>query len=564
MEGGSRVESEESRIAWLACASGANDSETDDRGVVPLRPGKKPRVAIGDYFSVVGLHADENKLNAAVSKESLRETCGTFLVDITFVHSNPETSEPIPNGYLACTPPINGFLLCVLHCKDSPRMDYIIGVEIVDKDVAEAPGLEHVRMFYDPDTTKRVPITRRGKRSKDKDLYLMIKRASNFEASVSEEEKSDAQDQLKIHNTHNDDSSRFLEFLAHRPPGISSLLVVSSPHGVAPKSRAAPPPCVGNYQILERNLSRGNKEDFYLAVAFGPASGICDLPFVPQTVDRYPAVDHSDFQLPEMELPDFCFPHGLYLQHRLTTDAPRPKYFSFVLTSINGERIHVACLCFYEDLPVDLARQLRRRFSYIHRCERMMLAEPSSDNLPDSIDPGTATIRAAEQALHETSIAAAAVTAEVRKVVVETSAVAAAATIEAANVVGSTFASLISPTRETEDAGDMLANTKDAADSPISDDEQHLDRLGSKSDDDINELASTTPKGNGVTDVSAPKSTPSFSSPQKIRRRRPSISGEYRLYMPKCICIMSHFPFCFKVRFVPSALPQKMQKICNK
>ena len=30
MEGGSRVESEESRIAWLACASGANDSETDE------------------------------------------------------------------------------------------------------------------------------------------------------------------------------------------------------------------------------------------------------------------------------------------------------------------------------------------------------------------------------------------------------------------------------------------------------------------------------------------------------------------------------------------------------
>ena len=88
-----------------------------------------------------------------------------------------------------------------------------------------------------------------------------------------------------------------------------------------------------------------------------------------------------------------------------------------------------------------------------------MLAEPSSDNLPDSIDPGTATIRAAEQALHETSIAAAAVTAEVRKVVVETSAVAAAATIEAANVVGLTFASLISPTRETDDAGVLHRGT---------------------------------------------------------------------------------------------------------
>jgi hypothetical protein len=508
---------------WLACASGVSNQQLDDRAAVPLRPGKKSRVAVGDYFSVVGLHADESKLNAALSKETLRETCGTFIADIIIVRSNSTPPESTPSGYTSCEPAINGYLLCTRRCKESPRTDYITAVEILEKEPAESSGLEFVRPYHGNSGT--VPISRSGKK---KDLYLVVRRAPAFEPSAA--------------GIENDDSSRFLEFLAHRPAGISSLLVVPTPHGVAPKPRAAPPPCVGNYQLLDKNLGRGGREDIHLAVALGPATGICDLPFLPQTVDRYPAVDHSDFPLPESELPDFCFPHGLNLQHRLTTDAPRPKYFSFVLTSINGERIHVACLCFFEDLPRDLARQLRKRFSYIHRCEDLMPIETVPEGQAE--DPRVMAAKAAEQAgkaVAETSAAAAAATAEAGKAVAETSAAAAAATMEAsaaaAAFVGSTIVSLVTPQKQANEE----ESEGDASSPPLSDDEPpNLPRVRSMSDEDSNGIATPAPKRGRGTDSSAPTSR---ISPEQQKNRVGSTVGEFRLYMPKCICIMSHYPF---------------------
>ena len=63
----------------------------------------------------------------------------------------------------------------------------------------------------------------------------------------------------------------------------------------------------------------------------------------------------------------FCFPHGLYLQSRRSTDAPLPRYFSFVCTTGNGTPIYVACLCFYETVKAEFADQLRRKFGDVHR-----------------------------------------------------------------------------------------------------------------------------------------------------------------------------------------------------
>lgn len=108
---------------------------------------------------------------------------------------------------------------------------------------------------------------------------------------------------------------------------------------------------------------------------------------------------YEDFPLPQNELPMFCFPRGVNLkvrgmsphgpvtevtrvtapyhpsppdhcpppfpppchmsaQHDKKDNAPMPSYFSFVFTSIDGDRVHVACLQFYEILPVSTLRAL--------------------------------------------------------------------------------------------------------------------------------------------------------------------------------------------------------------
>jgi hypothetical protein len=49
------------------------------------------------------------------------------------------------------------------------------------------------------------------------------------------------------------------------------------------------------------------------------------------------------------------------LQHQKRDDAPMPSYFSFVFTSIDGDRVHVACLQFYEIMPDHCLRSLEVR-----------------------------------------------------------------------------------------------------------------------------------------------------------------------------------------------------------
>jgi hypothetical protein len=49
------------------------------------------------------------------------------------------------------------------------------------------------------------------------------------------------------------------------------------------------------------------------------------------------------------------------VQHEKADNAPMPSYFSFVFTSIDGDRVHVACLQFYEMLPLKTLRALEVR-----------------------------------------------------------------------------------------------------------------------------------------------------------------------------------------------------------
>ena len=127
----------------------------------------------------------------------------------------------------------------------------------------------------------------------------------------------------------------------------------------------------------------------------GPRAGLCDIPYDATTLEWFPDENtYEDFPLPQNELPMFCFPRGLFLkvrdqvvlrprcsrsqhcsqtirrlrvppstvpQHQKRDDAPMPSYFSFVFTSIDGDRVHVACLQFYELLPDRVLKSLQVR-----------------------------------------------------------------------------------------------------------------------------------------------------------------------------------------------------------
>jgi hypothetical protein len=86
------------------------------------------------------------------------------------------------------------------------------------------------------------------------------------------------------------------------------------------------------------------------------------VPFDASTLEWFPDENtYEDFPLPQNELPMFCFPRGLFLRHQKRDDAPMPSYFSFVFTSIDGDRVHVACLQFWELLPDRVLKALEVR-----------------------------------------------------------------------------------------------------------------------------------------------------------------------------------------------------------
>jgi len=152
------------------------------------------------------------------------------------------------------------------------------------------------------------------------------------------------------------------------PPTISTLFTVNKSNG-----EEDPPGSI----TLNRNINHGSMmgHSVYLGFYMEVSTGLCDVPYEAFTVDRYPKTDYPDFGLPMNELPMFVFPHGLRLLRRKHTDAPMPSFYPFVFTGLTGERIHVVCLTFYEELDEGVVRKLEKRHERIHKAFSEELVE---------------------------------------------------------------------------------------------------------------------------------------------------------------------------------------------
>ena len=82
--------------------------------------------------------------------------------------------------------------------------------------------------------------------------------------------------------------------------------------------------------------------------------GLCDLRYESATLERYPAVDLPEHELPSKELPLFVFPHQLELQTASLDQYPLPDFFSMVFTDAKGDYLYCACLRFFELLENDI------------------------------------------------------------------------------------------------------------------------------------------------------------------------------------------------------------------
>lgn len=139
------------------------------------------------------------------------------------------------------------------------------------------------------------------------------------------------------------------------PPMLADLCLCNDKKGCA-----APM----DYTVLPRVLNKLGlpAEDIYLAFRHGPSAGLCDIPYEAHSLEWFPHEEtYEDFPLPMNELPMFCFPRGVVLKHQKCDNTPMPSYFSFVFTSIDGDRVHVACLQFYELLPDRVLRALEAK-----------------------------------------------------------------------------------------------------------------------------------------------------------------------------------------------------------
>lgn len=139
------------------------------------------------------------------------------------------------------------------------------------------------------------------------------------------------------------------------PPMLADLRLCNDKKGCATPME---------YTVLPRVLNKLGlpAEDIYLAFRHGPSAGLCDIPYAAHSLDWFPHGEtYDDFPLPINELPMFCFPRGVVLKHQKRNNTPMPSYFSFVFTSIDGGRVHVACLQFYELLPDRVLRTLEAK-----------------------------------------------------------------------------------------------------------------------------------------------------------------------------------------------------------
>jgi hypothetical protein len=155
--------------------------------------------------------------------------------------------------------------------------------------------------------------------------------------------------------------------------------------------------CPGQFVERGENFNRGlGTSRVHLCLRFGPRLGLCDLPLVPQVLDRLPkgsvwvhregnddmggvagvvnspggvtkaikpskkdkaegkdkgfSGDVFELTFPDA-VPMFCFPRGVRLKRASRFAQPSPQAFSFVFTEDMGRRVFVSCLVFYEVVP---------------------------------------------------------------------------------------------------------------------------------------------------------------------------------------------------------------------
>ena len=208
------------------------------------------------------------------------------------------------------------------------RPDHITDIILVSKSFGRIPEGYHV-------LSKTVSFKHEASLSRGtygRTLYLCFKRNSNWDGDS------------QLYNTE---------------ATISSIVVVNETKGELPPANAIMSP---------KNINRGtlSGHNILIGIVKEHPTGLCDIPYESFTIDRYPSTDYDDFKLPVNELPMFVFPHGLPLQRRPHTNAPMPSFFPFVFTGQSGERIHVVCLTFYEELPSAVVNKLKLRHSRIH------------------------------------------------------------------------------------------------------------------------------------------------------------------------------------------------------
>ncbi|CAM9114779.1 unnamed protein product [Choristocarpus tenellus] len=146
---------------------------------------------------------------------------------------------------------------------------------------------------------------------------------------------------------------RVVRDLLDCPPSVCSLCVLLRNKG------EEPPP---GYRVIEKDLNKGKFGDtVHLAYQLGGALSLCRLPYRSTILDRYPEEDSSIFPFPGDQLPMFVYPKGMLLERRSGHDTPKPSFFSFVFTNVDGRRTYTACLTFYEPLAPAAVRRLKRK-----------------------------------------------------------------------------------------------------------------------------------------------------------------------------------------------------------
>jgi hypothetical protein len=248
-----------------------------------------------------------------------------------------DKSETPPDGWEVVPGNVSSNLayntsLLVKRRGSSGRPDHITDLVLVYKSVSKIP--EGYTAITKTVTGKHDASLNRGTYSS---LVLCYTRASNWDAEQA------------VYNAE---------------PTIAELLVINR-SSKSPANNEAHVPA--NATVLKHDCNRGSMRGHHVNLGYvkAVATGLCDIPYEPVSIDRYPKADYESFEFPT-NLPMFIFPKGLPLLRRMRSDAPMPSFFPLVFTGGDGKFIHGAVLTFYEELPPEVVDSLKLRHQRIH------------------------------------------------------------------------------------------------------------------------------------------------------------------------------------------------------